>query len=125
MNKKTLFAQLNDMPHATSAPMPAPKGRETGVVIYKVMGKMFAIVSTRDEPFVILKSEPNQAMMLRDQYDGVGHRSHLDPRFWICVMPESDVPTKTIKHLVEHSYQQVVATLTRAQKGKLGISVSP
>jgi len=99
--------------------MPAPKGRDTGVTLYKIMNKMFAIVSTRGEPFVILKCDPAQVPLLKAQYQAIGHRSHLDPRFWICVMLDADVPTKTLKQLVDHSYTQVVATLTRKQQATL------
>lgn len=90
-----------------------------GVLIYKVMAKMFAILSLRSQEFVILKSDPHLAEMLRAQYQGVGHRSHLDRRFWICVDFNSDVPLKEIKRLIDQSYDLVAAKLTRAQQAAL------
>jgi hypothetical protein len=45
---------LDAMPGAVAAPMTASRGSEPLVLIYKIMGKMFAILSLRAESFVIL-----------------------------------------------------------------------
>jgi predicted DNA-binding protein (MmcQ/YjbR family) len=103
------------MPGAVAGTLPpAP-----GVVIYQVMGKMFAILEVRRIEAVILKCEPGVAEMLREQYAGVGHRSHLDRRFWICVDLNADVPAGEIERLAARSYELVCSGLTRAQKAAL------
>lgn len=107
---------LDAMPGAVAAPMKASRGSEPLVLIYKIMGKMFAILSLRAEPFVILKCDPFRADLLRETYQGVGHHSHLDPRYWISVDLEGDVPPDEVRSLVAHSWDQVAATLTRKQK---------
>jgi len=114
-----LKAVLDAQPGATSAPMTASRGSEPLVLIYKVKGKMFAILALRGPPNVILKCDPHIAEVLRGHYRGVGHRSHLDPRFWISVDLESDVPASEVVRLVGHSYDQVRAGLTRRQKAEL------
>jgi len=91
------------------------------VVIYKVMGKVFAILSVRGTPDVILKCDPTLATVLRKDYTGVGHRSHLDRRFWISVRLDADVPLKEIKGLVSLSYDLVCAKLTAKQKTALAL----
>ena len=98
----------------------ARKGSPPISAMYKVMGKIFAIVSLRENEFVILKCDPNLATALRAQYKGVGHRSHLDRRFWISIDLGSDVPSSEIKRLISHSYEVVCATLTAKQKTELG-----
>lgn len=110
---------LDVMPGATGAPMNASRGSDPLVLIYKIMGKMFAILSVRGEQFVILKCDPFRAEVLRETYSGVGHRSHLDPRFWISVSLDADVPAAEITELVSHSWDQVAATLTRKQREEL------
>ena len=55
---------------------------------------------------------------------GVGHRSHLDRRYWISVNLDSDVPAEEIDRLAAHSYEQVCATLTRKQKAELAALTS-
>jgi predicted DNA-binding protein (MmcQ/YjbR family) len=114
-----LKALLDAMPGAVAEPMTASRGTTPLVQIYKIMGKMFAILSLRAEPFVILKCDPVRADMLRQTYQGVGHRSHLDPRTWISVDLDADVPATEIEALVGHSRDQVAATLTRKQRAEL------
>ena len=113
------MATLEAKPGAVAKPLSAPKATTPGVLIYKVMDKMFAILSIRGTQSVILKCDPNLAHALREQYAGVGHRSHLDKRFWICVTLEADVPAREITRLVEHSYGLVCSALTRKQKAEL------
>jgi predicted DNA-binding protein (MmcQ/YjbR family) len=107
---------LDAMPGAVAAPMTASRGSTPLVLIYRIMGKTFAILSLRAEPFVILKCDPFRADLLRETYHGVGHRSHLDPRFWISIDLDADVPPDEVEGLVSHSWDQVAATLTRKQR---------
>ena len=62
MDVAALQAVLDAKPGAAGAPLPSAKG----VTLYKLMGKMFAILSTRGEAFVILKSDPHLAEILRE-----------------------------------------------------------
>jgi predicted DNA-binding protein (MmcQ/YjbR family) len=89
-------------------------------MIYKVMGKMFAIVGLGKVEHVILKCDPHLVESLKEIYAGVGHRSHLDQRSWISVELDSDVPADEIDRLVDQSYDLVVKTLTRKQRAELG-----
>lgn len=107
------------MPGVASNPLTAPRASTPGVLLFKVMGKMFAILSVRGIENVILKCDPHLAEVMRAKYEGVGHRSHLDRRFWISVNLDSDVPANEVKRLVSHSYELVRAKLTRKQKTEL------
>jgi predicted DNA-binding protein (MmcQ/YjbR family) len=108
-------AVLEAKPGAVGAPLASARG----VVLYKVMGKMFAILTTNRVHSVILKCDPHLAEILREQYAGVGHRSHLDRRFWISVALDADVPPEEIERFCGHSYDLVCAKLTRKQKAEL------
>ena len=114
-----LQAVLAAMPGAVAEPMTASRGSTPLVVLFKVMGKMFAILSVRGAEYVVLKCDPHLAESLREQYAGVGHRSHLDRRFWISVELDSDVPPEEIERLAAHSYELVVAGLTKTQRAEL------
>jgi predicted DNA-binding protein (MmcQ/YjbR family) len=87
-------------------------------VMYKVMGKLFAILSAKGE-WVIVKSDPHLIEVLKEQYAGIGHRSHLDRRFWISVPLGADVPAAEVERLAAGSYDRVRATLTRKQQAEL------
>lgn len=108
-------ACLDAKPRAVAAPIPSAPS----VLVYKIMGKMFAILTTRRVPNVILKCDPHLAEIMREQFAGVGHRSHLDRRFWISVTLDADVPVEEIERLATHSYDLVCAKLTRKQRVEL------
>jgi predicted DNA-binding protein (MmcQ/YjbR family) len=96
-----------------------PRASSPNVLLYKVMGKMFAVLTIRGAEYVMLKCDPHLAEMLRGQYAGIGHRTHLDRRHWIAVSLDADVPPKEVKRLAAHSYDLVCAGLTRKQKAAL------
>ena len=110
-----LQAILAAKPGAVGEPLPSAPG----VVLYKVMGKMFAILESRKIQNVILKCDPHLAEFLLEQYAGIGHRSHLDRRFWISIDLEADVPSEEVERLAAASYDLVCAGLTRKQKAEL------
>jgi predicted DNA-binding protein (MmcQ/YjbR family) len=114
-----LDADLAAKPGALAVPVAAPRSTQPIAMMYKVMGKVFAILSLRGEEYVILKCDPHLAEMLREKYAGVGHRSHLDRRFWISVSLDADVPKDEIARLAAQSYALVCASLTRKQKADL------
>ena len=114
-----LMACIEAKPGAVAQPMGAPRASTPNVLIYKVMGKMFAILSIRGMENVILKCDPHLAHALRAQYTGVGHRSHLDRQHWISVSLDADVPTEEVQRLVGHSYELVSASLTRKLQAEL------
>lgn len=114
-----LKARLEALPGAVGEPMTASRGKAPLVLIFKVMGKMFAILAVRGTENVILKSDPHLAEILREQYAGIGHRSHLDRRFWISVDLDADVPEGEVERLAEASYALVCAGLTKKQKAEL------
>jgi predicted DNA-binding protein (MmcQ/YjbR family) len=116
---EALKAVLEAYPGAEAVPVPTPGGRPPPAVMYKVMAKIFAILNLRGAEAVILKCDPHWSDILREQYQGVGHRSHLDPRNWIDVKLDADVPPEEVERLVARSYELVCSGLTRKQKAGL------
>jgi predicted DNA-binding protein (MmcQ/YjbR family) len=114
---KTVLAAMRC---AYAEPVPVPRGGPAPALMYKLMGKMFAILSIRGEAFVIVKCDPGLADILRQTYTSVGHRSHLDRRFWISINLDGDVPLSEIRKLIAGSYDLIYASLTRKQKEELG-----
>ncbi len=114
-----LRACIEAKPGAVGEWRGAPRAFVPSFVIYKVMGKIFAILSIRGIENVILKSEAGLARELRKKYSGVGHRSHLDRRNWISVSLDADVPAGEVERLVGNSYELVCSGLTRKQQAEL------
>jgi predicted DNA-binding protein (MmcQ/YjbR family) len=113
-------AWLEAKPGVTTGQVAGPGGRPPTSTMYKVGGKLFAILAVRGAPWVIVKSDEHLVEVLKSQYAGIGHRSHLDRRFWICVQLDADVPADEARRLVDASYDLVRATLTKKQQAALG-----
>ena len=117
-------AWIEAKPGAEGTAFAPRKGAPPLAVIYKVMGKTFAILSLRGIEDVIVKCDPLLASALRNDYTGIGHRSHLDPRYWISVRLDADVPTKELEDLVSLSYDLVCAGLAKKQRAELALLAS-
>ncbi|MGA2952941.1 MAG: MmcQ/YjbR family DNA-binding protein [Caulobacteraceae bacterium] len=117
--REALMTRLAEKPGAAASPVIAPRGRTPVATVYKVVDKMFAIVGLGKVEHVILKCDPHLVEVLRETYAGVGHRSHLDRRYWISVELQADVPAEEIDRLVDQSYDLVCASLTRKQRAEL------
>jgi predicted DNA-binding protein (MmcQ/YjbR family) len=115
----TMKAWIEAKPGAEGRLFSPRKSSPPLVIIYKVKGKMFAILSLRGVEDVILKCDPALADILRRDYKGVGHRSHLDRRYWISARLDADVPAEEIKRLVSMSYELVCAKLTAKQRSEV------
>jgi predicted DNA-binding protein (MmcQ/YjbR family) len=88
-------------------------------LVFKVMGKIFALTDV-DEFFGInLKCDPEYALELREKYEGVIAGYHMSKKHWNTVSTSSDVSDKTLRHLINHSYELVVSKLTKKQKEEL------
>ena len=89
-------------------------------LVFKVMGKMFALCALERRPAQVnLKCNPERAIELREEYDGViipGY--HMSKVHWNTLMLEQLSPVLT-KELIDHSYDLVVSKLTKKLKTTL------
>jgi predicted DNA-binding protein (MmcQ/YjbR family) len=86
------------------------------VAVFKVAGKMFALVSLGPAPgSVSLKCDPG----LRGRYAAITPGYHLNKRHWITVTLDGSVPEEEVLELVDHSYDLVLTGLTRTQRNRL------
>ena len=93
-----------------------------GVAVFKVAGKMFALVPLGAEPASIsLKCDPDRAAWLRRQYTAITAGYHLNKRHWNTIELDGSVPEDEILDLIEHSYELVAAGLSRSTRDNLGI----
>jgi predicted DNA-binding protein (MmcQ/YjbR family) len=92
-----------------------------GAAVFKVAGKMFALVALGGEPgSVSLKCDPDRAAWLRRQYPAITGGYHLNKRHWNTVELNGSVPEDELLDLIGHSYDLVVAGLPKATRLRLG-----
>jgi predicted DNA-binding protein (MmcQ/YjbR family) len=88
---------------------------------FKVAGKIFALSRLAQRPLrVSLKCEPQLAEQLREAYPSVVPGYHLNKRHWNTVTIDGSIPDRTIKDMVEDSYDLVVSKLPRVRRRELG-----
>lgn len=91
-----------------------------GVAVFKVGGKMFALVSLEGNPgTVTLKCDPELAIELRARHAAVRPGYHTNKRHWNSVDLDGSVPRGELREMIEHSYDLVVERLPRAERDRL------
>jgi predicted DNA-binding protein (MmcQ/YjbR family) len=95
-----------------------------GVAVFKVAGKMFALVELGPLPgSVSLKCDPDFAVDLRARYAAITPGYHLNKRHWNTITLDGSVPEDEVLDLTDQSYQLVVGRLPRAERDRLGPDV--
>lgn len=85
-------------------------------LVFKVMDKMFALTNINLFESINLKCNPEKAIELREEYEGIKPGYHMSKKHWNTVYIDSDVPNKLLYSLIDDSYNLVVSKLTKKQK---------
>jgi predicted DNA-binding protein (MmcQ/YjbR family) len=92
-----------------------PFGEDT--LVFKVMGKIFAITDVENFTSINLKSE--KAVELRDTYPAVMPGYHMNKKHWNTVLIDGSLPDKLICQWIDDSYHLVASKLTKSEKSAL------
>ena len=116
--------QLLDQQQASEATYPF--GEQARV--YKVMGKMYALIAENGVPgqsanAISLKAKPEDVSFLIDQFPSIKPGYHLSKKHWVTIelsaLELEEFNFGFLQSLVEDSYSLVVGKLTRKQKDQL------
>ena len=89
-------------------------------LVFKVMGKMYALTRIDSFDFIILKCDPEYAVELREKYDGsIRPGYHMNKKWWNSVDTDGSVEDNVMIELIDQSYDLVVSKLPRKLKGEL------
>ena len=76
--------------------------------VFKVHGKMFALVAWMEKPVKItLKCDPDDADVLRSLFDGVEPGYHMNKTHWNTVTLDGTVPDSIVLDMIDASYSLV------------------
>ena len=90
------------------------------VMVFKVAGKMFALVPDHaDPPSISLKGEPLDNQALRQRYACVTGGYHLNKEHWNTIVLDGEMPGEELGQCIEDSYDLVVDKLPKKVKLRL------
>lgn len=88
-------------------------------LVFKVMGKIFALVSLEGDLSVNLKCDPAKAVELRERYPAVQPGYHMNKRHWNTVYIDGSLSRDMITGMIDHSYDMVKGMLSRKLREQL------
>lgn len=88
-------------------------------LVFKVMGKMFALTNLDGDWSLALKCDPDRAIELRELYPAIRPGYHMSKVHWNTIVMDGSLSSKLILELVDHSYQLVVNKLPLKLKEEL------
>lgn len=94
---------------------------DQSTLVFKVGGKMFALVDIDVFDSVNLKSDPEKAIDLRETYSGIIPGYHMNKKHWNTVMINSDVSDQLLKEMIDDSYQLVYLSLPKKMRDELAM----
>lgn len=92
---------------------------DENTLVFKVMGKMFALCDVEEFESINLKCDPVLAIELRERFPEVKPGYHMNKKHWNTINMQSNLPDHLIKEWTRNSYDLVVAKLPKKEREKL------
>jgi predicted DNA-binding protein (MmcQ/YjbR family) len=89
------------------------------VAVYKVEGKVFALLPVDEPTRISLKCDPMLAGILRETYTAVTPGWHLNKKHWNTINIDGSIPDREVLEMIAHSYEQVVKGMTKKVQAML------
>jgi predicted DNA-binding protein (MmcQ/YjbR family) len=83
-----------------------PFGEDT--LVFKVKGKIFALVNLDGELSINLKCDPALAIELRERFHAVTPGYHMNKKHWNTILLDGSVPDKEVFSWIDHSYDLII-----------------
>ena len=84
---------------------------DENILVFKVMGKMFALCNMMTFEYCNLKCDPEKAIKLREEFTEVTPAWHMNKKHWNSVSFIGDLSDKKIENWVTDSYNLVVKNM--------------
>jgi predicted DNA-binding protein (MmcQ/YjbR family) len=92
---------------------------DVNTLVYKVMGKMFALTDLEQFESINLKCDPERAIQLREEFPAVLPGYHMNKKHWNTVLMDGSIPDRTIRSWIDDSYDLVAASLSKSLRQEL------
>ena len=94
---------------------------DQSTLVFKVFGKMFALVDVDVFEAINLKCDPEKAIELRESHQGIQPGYHMNKTHWNSVYLNEDVSDQLLVELIDHSYELVYASLPKKVRNETPI----
>ena len=108
MNIESFYNYCSELP-GTTAEFPF----DEKTLVFKVMGKMFALTDVDSFESINLKCDPYKALDLREAYEEVMPGYHMNKKHWNTVKTSGTLSDEFIFELIDHSYNLVKENLPK------------
>lgn len=89
-------------------------------LVFKVMGKMFALIAWEEDPlYISLKCDPDRANALRFSYTSIKPAYHMNKKHWNMIYLDGELNDSQIKEMIDHSYELVAKGLKKSDRLKI------
>ncbi|MQY80455.1 MAG: MmcQ/YjbR family DNA-binding protein [Bacteroidetes bacterium] len=85
-------------------------------LVFKVAGKMFALVDLEDDLSINLKCDPEKVPELREQFPAVIPGYHMNKKHWNTVIIDGSIRDELIREWIDDSYNLVVKKLMSSER---------
>ena len=92
---------------------------DENTLIFKVMGKMFALCNMMKFEFCNLKCNPEKAMELREKFPEVTPAWHMSKKHWNSVNFNGELNDNQMKEWISDSYNLVIDKMPKKLKEEL------
>ena len=90
-------------------------------LVFKVAGKMFALLSLSGDWGLNLKCDPEKAIELRENYSDIVPGYHMNKVHWNTLNLNGILPERLVFELIDHSYRLIVESLPKKLKLASGL----
>lgn len=87
-------------------------------LVFRVVGKIFAMLDLERPDVVSLKCNPDYALQLREEHPEISGAWHMNKKYWNQVSLSGHLEDELVQGLVRHSYAEVVKKLTRKERAE-------
>jgi predicted DNA-binding protein (MmcQ/YjbR family) len=92
---------------------------DRNTLVFKVMGKIFALTDVEEFDFINLKCDPEEAVLLREKYSAITPGYHMNKRHWNSILTNEALDDHLVFQLIDSSYLLVVKSLSRKLQQEL------
>ncbi|MFA5648527.1 MAG: MmcQ/YjbR family DNA-binding protein [Bacteroidales bacterium] len=88
-------------------------------LVFKVEGKIFALLSLELPHSINLKCDPQEALELREHFTSVTPGYHMNKKHWNTVQINGSIKPNILKEWITQSYELTIALLPKYKQKEL------